>query len=49
MPFLGPHAVTVPGTARGWETTVEELGRLSLAEVLEPAIEYALEGFPSHR
>ncbi|TYT60440.1 gamma-glutamyltransferase family protein [Natrialba swarupiae] len=46
MPFLGPHAVTVPGTARGWETTVEELGRLSLAEVLEPAIEYALEGFP---
>ncbi|WP_255190539.1 gamma-glutamyltransferase family protein [Natronobeatus ordinarius] len=46
MPFLGPHAVTVPGTARGWETTVEELGRLSLGDVLEPAIEYALEGYP---
>ncbi len=46
MPFLGPHAVTVPGTARGWETTVEELGRLTLSDVLEPAIEYALEGYP---
>ena len=46
MPFLGPHAVTVPGTARGWETTVEELGRLSLSDVLEPAIRYATEGYP---
>ncbi|SDK67259.1 gamma-glutamyltransferase family protein [Natronorubrum texcoconense] len=46
MPFLGPHAVTVPGTARGWETTVEELGRLSLADALEPAIHYATEGYP---
>ncbi|WP_276253565.1 gamma-glutamyltransferase family protein [Halomontanus rarus] len=46
MPFLGPHTVTVPGTARGWEATVEELGRKSLAEVLEPAIRYALEGYP---
>ncbi|APX96088.1 gamma-glutamyltransferase family protein [Natronorubrum daqingense] len=46
MPFLGPHAVTVPGTARGWETTVQELGRLTLGDVLEPAIEYATEGFP---
>jgi len=46
MPFLGPHAVTVPGTARGWETTVDELGRLSLADVLEPAITYATEGYP---
>ncbi|MDG5760516.1 gamma-glutamyltransferase [Natronococcus sp. A-GB1] len=46
MPFLGPHAVTVPGTARGWEATVEELGTLSLAEALEPAIHYATEGYP---
>ena len=46
MPFLGPHAVTVPGTARGWETTVEELGTLSLADVLEPAIRYAIDGYP---
>ncbi|AGB39518.1 gamma-glutamyltransferase [Natronococcus occultus] len=46
MPFLGPHAVTVPGTARGWEATIEELGTLSLAEALEPAIGYATEGYP---
>ncbi|MCQ4331977.1 gamma-glutamyltransferase [Natronomonas sp. F2-12] len=46
MPETGPHTVTVPGTARGWEATVDEFGRLSLAEVLEPAIEYAMEGYP---
>ncbi|QLD89723.1 gamma-glutamyltransferase [Natronomonas salina] len=46
MPQTGPHAVTVPGTARGWEATVEEFGRLSLADVLEPAIGYATEGYP---
>jgi len=46
MPERGPHTVTVPGTARGWEATVEELGRRSLAEVLQPAIEYAREGYP---
>ncbi|MFP4591561.1 MAG: gamma-glutamyltransferase family protein [Halobacteriales archaeon] len=46
MPFLGPHTVTVPGTARGWERTVDDLGRLTLAEVLEPAIRYATAGYP---
>ncbi|AHF99540.1 gamma-glutamyltransferase [Halostagnicola larsenii XH-48] len=46
MPFLGPHAVTVPGTARGWEATIEEFGTVSLARTLEPAIHYAMEGYP---
>ncbi len=46
MPELGPHAVTVPGTARGWEATVTELGRRTLSEVLQPAIRYATEGYP---
>jgi gamma-glutamyltranspeptidase/glutathione hydrolase len=46
MPFRGPHAVTVPGTARGWELTVEELGRLGLADALAPAIRYATDGYP---
>ena len=46
MPFYGPHAVTVPGTARGWEATIEELGRLALADALAPAIRYATEGYP---
>jgi gamma-glutamyltranspeptidase/glutathione hydrolase len=46
MPDVGPHTVTVPGTARGWEATVRELGRLTLADALEPAIRYATEGYP---
>jgi gamma-glutamyltranspeptidase/glutathione hydrolase len=46
MPQTGPHAVTVPGTARGWEATVEEFGRLALADVLRPAVEYATESYP---
>ncbi|APX97711.1 gamma-glutamyltransferase [Natronorubrum daqingense] len=46
MPVYGPQTITVPGTARGWERTVEELGELDLARTLEPAIEYATEGFP---
>jgi len=46
MPDTGPHTVTVPGTARGWEATVDRLGRKSLDAVLQPAIDYALEGYP---
>ncbi len=46
MPDHGPHTVTVPGAARGWEATVRRHGRLSLADVLEPAIRYATEGVP---
>jgi gamma-glutamyltranspeptidase/glutathione hydrolase len=46
MPLRGPHTVTVPGTARGWEATVEELGRLSLSDALQPAIRLAAGGYP---
>ena len=46
MPGAGPLAVTVPGTARGWERLVEDYGNRSLAAALEPAVEYAREGFP---
>jgi gamma-glutamyltranspeptidase/glutathione hydrolase len=46
MPHRGPYAITVPGTARGWEATAEKLGRKSLAELLQPAIRYATEGYP---
>jgi gamma-glutamyltranspeptidase/glutathione hydrolase len=46
MPVTGPHTVTVPGTARGWEATVERFGRRSLGELLQPAIRYATEGYP---
>lgn len=46
MPFLGPHTVTVPGTARGWETLIDQFGAVSLADTLAPAIEYATGGYP---
>jgi gamma-glutamyltranspeptidase/glutathione hydrolase len=46
MPERGPHTVTVPGTARGWERTVERFGRRSLADALQPAIRYATDGYP---
>ncbi|MFB6267709.1 MAG: gamma-glutamyltransferase family protein [Halodesulfurarchaeum sp.] len=46
MPETGPHTVTVPGTAAGWEATIERLGTLSLSRVLEPAVSYATEGYP---
>jgi len=46
MPETGPHTVTVPGTARGWERTIERFGERSLAAALEPAVEYATEGYP---
>lgn len=47
MPETGPFTVTIPGTARGWEATIEGFGRLSLADVLKPAIGYATDGYPA--
>lgn len=46
MPETGPHTVTVPGTTRGWEATIDRFGQRSLATVLQPAIEYARNGYP---
>lgn len=45
---FSPHAVTVPGAARGWEDTVKKFGsgKFSLAQILEPAAQLAEEGFP---
>lgn len=39
-------AITVPGMADSWDAMLTQYGRLSLAEVLEPAIGYAEGGFP---
>lgn len=39
-------AVTVPGMVDAWEAVQQRYGRLSFAEVLEPAMTYAAEGFP---
>ncbi|MFC5279397.1 gamma-glutamyltransferase [Halorubrum rubrum] len=46
MPTTGAHAVTVPGTARGWEATAETLGTMDLGDLLRPAIRLATEGYP---
>lgn len=47
IPFRGIQSViTVPGMVDSWDAILKEYGRLSLAEVVEPAIEYAASGFP---
>jgi gamma-glutamyltranspeptidase/glutathione hydrolase len=46
MPSHGAHAVTVPGTARGWEVTAERFGEFGLDRLLQPAIRYAEAGYP---
>lgn len=38
--------VTVPGMVDSWAEMVQSYGRLSLSEVLQPAIRYAEQGFP---
>ncbi len=46
MPFRGDiRSVTVPGCVDGWIALHERFGRLSLRDVLEPAREYAQNGF----
>ncbi len=48
MPRIGdPAVVPVPGCVDAWLTLHERLGRLSLGEVLAPAIDYAANGFPA--
>lgn len=46
MPVFGPLPVTVPGTPSAWAALSQRFGRLPLSEVLQPAVEYAEQGFP---
>jgi len=48
IPMTSVQAVTTPGAAAGWVDTVEKFGsgKLSLEEILKPAIELGEEGFP---
>src|SRR4029453_4186603 len=46
MPESGIHAGTVPGAVDGWAKLMERFGTMTLAQVLQPAIEYAERGFP---
>jgi gamma-glutamyltranspeptidase/glutathione hydrolase len=45
-PEFGIHTVTVPGAVDGWATLLKSHGTMTLAQVLQPAIEYAERGFP---
>ena len=42
----GVMSVTVPGALAGWDMLLRAHGRRSLAQVLQPAIGYARDGFP---
>ena len=48
IPKTSVHSVTVPGAAAGWIDTVEKFGsgKLSLEQILTPAIKLGDEGFP---
>jgi gamma-glutamyltranspeptidase/glutathione hydrolase len=46
MPRYGWGAVTVPGTPSAWDALMERFGKLTLAQVLAPAIGYAAGGYP---
>lgn len=46
IPPFGPMPVTVPGTVDGWFEMHERFGKLSMADILAPTIDYAKEGHP---
>ena len=46
IPPFGPLPVSVPGTVDGWFELHGRYGRLSMHQILAPAIAYARDGFP---
>lgn len=46
MPVHGVVPITVPGAPSAWVELSKKFGKLSLKEVLAPAIRYAEEGYP---
>lgn len=48
IPMDSVHAVSVPGAAAGWCDAVERFGsgKLSMEQILRPAIELGEQGFP---
>jgi gamma-glutamyltranspeptidase / glutathione hydrolase len=45
IPYRGVLSVSVPGVVDGWHELLSKHGTISLARALEPAIDYAQEGF----
>jgi len=46
VPLRGWDSVTVPGAVSGWVSLSRRFGRLPFADLFEPAIAYARDGFP---
>jgi gamma-glutamyltranspeptidase / glutathione hydrolase len=46
MPWNGILTVTVPGATWGWQEVLDKYGTMQFKQVLQPAIDYATEGFP---
>jgi gamma-glutamyltranspeptidase / glutathione hydrolase len=46
VPLSGMHSVTVPGAVAGWYQLHRRYGKLPMARILGPAIDYADSGFP---
>ncbi|MFC2113323.1 gamma-glutamyltransferase [Bacteroidota bacterium] len=46
IPAYGPLPVSVPGCVDGWFEMHKRFGSLEMKEILDPAIQYAREGFP---
>ena len=46
IPSYGPLSVSVPGCVDGWFEIHDMFGKLPMADILQPAIKYAREGFP---
>jgi gamma-glutamyltranspeptidase / glutathione hydrolase len=46
IPSYGPLSVSVPGCVDAWYEMHDMFGRLPMKDILQPAINYAREGFP---
>jgi gamma-glutamyltranspeptidase len=48
MPQTGVRAATVPGVVMAWHDALSHFGTRGMAELLQPAIRLARDGFPAH-
>jgi len=48
IPSVGFLPATVPASVAAWFTLLEQYGRLSVKDVLRPAIDLAANGYPAH-
>src|SRR5262249_25402972 len=46
IPEYGPLSWSVPGCVSGWDELHKKFGKIPLADILAPTIEYANDGFP---